>query len=1036
MSERLWLRPVLTGVGTALLTLAGTAPLPGQEAHPLTTPPRYAIDQWTTENGLPQNSVNAMVLGPDGHLWLGTFGGLVKFDGTSFHRVARVDSSGSHVDRVLSLAVGTDSALWIGTEDGLLHLRSDSFRAFTAADGLPRTQITALAVDHTGAVWIGTARDGVARYSDGVFRRYPDLDGMPFGRVVSIMTDATGTVWINGDHRIAMARQGAPAAIRWYTPPVRGTINLVYQGPDGVRWFSRPGGLARVDAGHVQLYSRNLGITDPSLMVGDARNGYWLGTRDDGLLLFQPRGGTALVHRYALPDGRGHFRVRSAFLDGDGNLWIGTNANGLLRVKRNVFTTYGIAQGLSHDVVTALYQDSHGTLWVGTNCGGVNEIDLRRRTVRVLNPRSPGDPHGDPCIFALGEAPSGTVWQGTYGGGVSLLKTDRPDMPRHVRGLRDSVVVALFTDRDGTLWVGTNAGGLAAVRDGRVRATYTKADGLANNSVRTIYQTRDGALWVGTREGLSRFQEGHFVNYGTAQGLGTPLVRSIFQDGQGTVWIGTYGGGLYRFRDGTFIDVTRKDGLADDVVSSILEDDRGYFWMSGNRGIFRVARNDLVAFTDGRTSRVHSVLYGAGDGLRNAETNGGFEPAALKDTSGRLWFPTLEGAAVVHPAELTVDRRPPFVSIENVVVDGVSRAPQQEIVVGPGRPNLEFRYAGVSLSAPSHVTFRYRLLGFDPRWSNVGTRRIAYYPRLQPGHYRFIVSAANRDGVWNRTGASLRLRIVPFFWNAWWFRIAVAAFVLGLVGAVVRRRQLTLQREGQAKEHFARLLIQSQERERTRLAGELHDGLGQDLLIVRNRALLALQADGANARVHEQLQHIRDVATASLESVRELAHNLTPHQLEHLGLSAALQAMIETVAETSSIRLHARIDDIDGLLPTDNEINLYRIVQEGLNNVVRHSGSDTATVRVRRVDRSIRVTIIDRGRGFAMHGDNGKRATDGFGLSGLAERARILGGTIRISSAPGHGTRIELSVPVTPQAPSPHGPPDRLRDSSGKEERT
>ncbi|MEJ2679869.1 MAG: two-component regulator propeller domain-containing protein, partial [Gemmatimonadota bacterium] len=490
-------------------------------SHRRRTPPRYAIDQWTTENGLPQNSVNALALVPDGHLWLGTFGGLVKFDGTAFHRVERLDSSGSHVDRVLALAEGADSALWIGTEDGLLRFKDGVFRAYGAADGFPHAQVTALDVDSTGAVWIGTARDGVARYADGAFRRYPDLDGTPFGRVVSIMTDAGGTVWINGDHRIAMVGRGAPTAIRWYPPPVPAAINVVHRAGDSVRWFSRPGGLARVDGGHVRVYGRGIGITDPSLMIGDPRRGYWLGTRDDGLILFQPDGAQAWVHRYALPDGRLHFRVRSALLDHDGNLWIGTNANGLLRAKRNVFTSYGTAQGLSHDVITAIYQDSRGTLWVGTNCGGVNEIDLRRRTIRVLNPRSPGDPKGDPCIFALGEAPAGTMWQGTYGGGVSLLKTDRPDMPRHVQGLRDSVVVALFTDRDGTMWVGTNAGGLATVRDGRVRATYTTADGLINNSVRTIYQTRDGAVWIGTREGLSRFRDGRFTNYGTADGLST-----------------------------------------------------------------------------------------------------------------------------------------------------------------------------------------------------------------------------------------------------------------------------------------------------------------------------------------------------------------------------------------------------------------------------------------------------------------------------------------------------------------------------------
>lgn len=1004
------MEPTAPFPAVAVLLLSSSVPVLGQDATPLAAPPEYAVQQWTTEDGLPQNSVNAIAQGPDGQLWLGTFGGLVRFDGSRFTLVERTDSGGSHLDRVLSLAIDRDGALWIGTEDALLRREAGAYQVYTTADGLPDDEVTALHVDADGALWIGTARGGVARLEDDRFSTVTEVDGRPVGRVEGIVGDS-GTVWVNAADRFITVKHGTPSAAGWSEVPAAGVIHRVLRDRGGASWFSLHGGLARETGGSVEVFGPHEGVPEPSAMVEDPVEGYWLGTRNDGLFRFRPDGPGPMVRRYALPDGRLQFRVRTALVDFGGNVWIGTNANGLLRVKRKVFTTYSSEHGLSHDVVTALFQSSDGTHWVGTNCGGVNALDLERRSVRVLNPRSPGDPEGDPCIFALAETPSGAVWQGTWGGGVSLLAGDPGAGPTHVTGLPDSVILSLHADWSDTLWVGTNSGGLAAVEQGRVRAVYTTADGLAHNSVRTVFRASGGDLWIGTLAGLSRVRNGRLDTPPAATPLASVHVRAIHQDSAGDLWVGTYGAGLYRLRGDTATAITRHDGLAEDVVSALLEDDRGGFWMSGNRGIQRVARSELVSLTEGDVDHVHAVLYGVADGLRNAETNGGFQPAALKDEAGRLWFPTLEGVAVVDPGRILTAERPPTVTIDEVVVDGEPRSPDALTALGPDRPNLEFRYTGLSLSAPEHVTFRYRLDGFDQAWVEAGSRRVAYYPRLEPGTYRFVVSAANRDGVWSQAEASLPVRVNPPFWSAWWFRLWVAFWLLAIGAEIVRRRQNALRRDREAKEEFSRRLIESQEHERKRLAGELHDGLGQSLLIVRNRALLALQAQGDAGRITDQLRQITDVVADSLRSVRELAHNLTPHELDHLGLSAALRAMTDAVAETTDITLAATIEDINGLLPIDEEINVYRIVQEALSNVVRHSDAATASVTIRRTGSAIQVSIVDDGRGFARD-SRGRGPESSFGLSGMAERARILGGLLEISSEPGKGTRIDLAVPV------------------------
>jgi signal transduction histidine kinase/ligand-binding sensor domain-containing protein len=977
----------------------------------LTDPPAFRLDQWTTDEGLPQNSVNALAQAPEGFLWIGTFGGLARFDGTTFRLIERSDSLGRHIDRILSLAIAPDSALWIGTEeDGLLRYHHGVFELFTRADGLPDNSVLALHVDRTGALWIGTERGGIARRVAGRFERLAAAGGVAIDAVVSFVEAPDGTLRANAGDRVIRMVPGDSLAGTWEDDGRFRPSQLLLVDRAGAPWYRFPEGIAPELAARA---GRRVPVASTSALVEDPGGGYWVGTYNDGLLFFHSADSTGL-RQYPLPNGRQEYRVRAALVDRENNVWFGTNANGLVRVKRNVFATYTMAHGLTNDVATAVLADRAGKIWSASNCWGVSVLDLDRHAIRVHKPRKPGDRTGDPCVFALTEAAPGTMWLGTYGGGLTRIREGREEWLGHQAiGLRDSVVLSLFTDRSGTVWVGTQSGGLAALSPGgRVARTYTTADGLAHDNVRAIYQTRDGALWIGTLEGLSRLQEGRFRNFTSADGLAASHVRAIYEDGEGHLWVGTYGGGLHLLRGGRFVRIGRDHGLADDVVSAILEDERGSFWMSGNRGIFRADRRELLDFAAGRVARVHSVLYGEADGLGDAETNGGFQPAGWKDGRGRLWFPTVGGLAVVVPARVRVQERAPPVSLEEVVVNGVVRPLEDGLTVGPGPANVEFRYTGLSLSNPDRLVFRYRLENYESDWVEAGTRRAAYYPRLPPGRYRFVVLAANRDGVWNETGSSVEVRVRAPFYLSWWFRVPVLFGLAFLAVLLWHRRERAVQRARLAQEDFARRLIESQEHERKRLAGELHDGLGQELLVVRNRALLALKHDGLSPPARQQLTQISEVVAQSLEGVRRLAHHLTPLQLDHLGISTSLRSMLQSVAETSGIALTATIEDIDDLLPVEHQISLYRVVQEGLNNIVRHAGATEATVWVRTHDDSLRVTIQDNGCGFRVRRDGRGQVTGGFGLAGMAERIRILGGALDFLSEPGAGTRVTVSIPL------------------------
>jgi signal transduction histidine kinase/ligand-binding sensor domain-containing protein len=993
----------------AALCLPGL--LGAQGARRLLEPQEFVLDQWTTSDGLPQNSVNAIAQTPDGHLWLGTFGGLVRFDGSSFRLQERTDSGGRHVDRILSLDVAPDSALWIGTEAGVLRFKDGRFEEVELPEEFPDAVVRGLRMDAEGGIWVGTQGGGLARLAGRMTRTWREANGVPVGSIGSILSDAQGTIWVNSGDRFLSFDARGPTRAHLDIPRLGTVVHPLLRDRSGALWLSFSDGVARVAEGGVRTLTERDGVREPAVMVEDPQGGYWFGTLNDGLYHINPTATAANARRYALPNGSTAYRVVTAFVARDGSTWFGTSADGLLRAKRQLFASYAEVDGLSHNVVTAVLEDAAGILWVATNCGGLNEIDRRRGTVRLHKPRMPNDPRGDPCVFSLAESPAGTMWIGTYGGGVTRLRGGVEERLRHSAGLRDSVVLALFADRAGAVWVGMHSGGLAALVDGRVARAYTTADGLAHNSVRTIYQARDGALWVGTVGGLSRLHEGAIRNFGAADGLASEHVRAIHEDAAGELWVGTYGGGLHRLRGERFVAVSLRQGLADDVVSSILEDANGYLWMSGNRGIQRVARSQLLEVTEGRSERVHAVLYGESDGLLNAETNGGFQPAAWRDARGTFWFPTVHGVARVDPARVTAGAFTPRAAVEEVLIDGVAVAPEEVGVLGPRRSNLEFRYAGLSLFDAEHLVYRYRLENFDDDWVAAGTRRAAYYPRLEPGRYRFLVAAAGRDGQWGDPAEIASLLVVGPIHQRWWFRVMALLFLIALSYVILSRRELTARRQRAAQEDFSRQLIDSQERERKRIAGELHDGLGQELLIVRNRALLAMRGAGLQDAAREQLQELTDVVSQSLENLRGLAHNLTPYQLDHLGLTSALQSMVEGIAEASGLPLDAVVDDVDGLFTREGQINLYRIVQEGLNNVVRHAHARSATVRVARMDQAVIVSIVDDGRGFTVRRDDDGRVVAGFGLSGMAERVRILGGRVDLASS-GAGTRLRVEVPV------------------------
>ncbi|HEU4387003.1 MAG TPA: two-component regulator propeller domain-containing protein [Blastocatellia bacterium] len=976
---------------------------PAAESNRSRVARQYIRTAWTVQDGLPQNSVNAILQTRDGYLWLGTFGGLARFDGVKFTVFNSGNTPGMKTNRILSLYEDRAGKLWIGAETGEVMLLDDGrVKTITTDDGLSGGQVWSFLEDHTGAMWMGTSR-GLVRWN-GEVRTFTRGDGLAGDTVWSIHEDRAGNLWLGTDGGLTEFKDG-----RAVTRYAQVWVRAIRPGADGKLWLGTKSGTARFDSAPVDGPQIE-GFLDHQYiraLTRDREGNIWAGAFYGGTVSRWKD-----LHSLIEPDliDLGPYAVAAIFPDNEGNIWFGTIGGGLIRLKQRSVKLFASEEGLPGESVQSIVDDGGDGVWATTDLGLTHLSNGEEPKVTVYTTKD-----GLPVNYldTLHRDPNGTLWFG-HQFGLTALKDGVFTNYSGSTGLSGGEVHSVVTDRQGKLWAGTE-NGLNEFRDGRF-VTYSTEHGLPNNDVRFILPARDGSLWLGTVGGLSHFHDGVFSSFRFEDGLSNNYVRAIVEEADGTLWIGTYGGGLNRLRDGRITHVTVKDGLFDDFISQILEDDNGRYWMLSNRGVFHVAARELNDFADRRASSIACVSYGIADGMKSSEGNGGNQNAGWKGPGGLLWFATINGLVAIDPRQ--GGEVVPPVKIEEVVFDRRPMTIDQSLRVGPGTGSLEIHYTGLSFTRPEQIRFRYRMSGLEEDWVEVGTRRVAYYSHLPPGDYVFMVAAASGEGVWNESAATLRVIVVPPFWRTWWFLAIVLLVVTGIFGMAYKRRIEHLKAAHAAQEAFSKQLLESQERERQRIAAELHDGLGQSLLIIKNRAVIASSANGDPGAAREQLAEITASASQAIDEVRDIAYNLRPFQLNRFGLTKALHAIFTRFPNSSGIRFYAEIDPIDHLFLEEEEISIYRIVQESVNNIVKHSRATQARLTVRRVARQVHLRIEDDGVGFTqLTAASAESRRGGFGLVGMAERVRLLNGSYQMESAPGRGTVITISLSIADGVP-------------------
>jgi signal transduction histidine kinase len=518
--------------------------------------------------------------------------------------------------------------------------------------------------------------------------------------------------------------------------------------------------------------------------------------------------------------------------------------------------------------------------------------------------------------------------------------------------------------------------------------------------------------------GLGRLRQGAVTQFLKRDGLPSEYIQCLHFDTGGALWMGTYGSGLVRFKDGHFAKITTAEGLPNNFICGIEEDDRTNFWISSHYGIFRVSETALADCAGGTTASVNCLAYGRGEGLPSLECSGGLQPASCKLADGRICFPTGKGVVIVNADEIKINRRPPPVVIEDIVAGGRTFAQKPAgrlpLKIPPGLQRFEFHYTALSFVAPEKIQFQYRLEGWEKDWEDAANnKRVAEYNYIPPGSYTFHVRAANSDGVWNEAGASFALIVLPLFWQTWWFHLlavlAALALVVGTVLSITRRRmKLRLERSERQ---------QALERERTRIAKDIHDHLGANLTRISLLSQSAQSELENPAQAVAQLNRIYDTSRELTRAMDEIVWAVNPQHDTLDSLASYLGNFAQDYLVSLNIRCRLDLPLHLPPWPITAEVrhNVFLAFKEALHNVVKHSAATEVTIGLVTTAEGFILTIRDNGKGFEP-AHLAARPGRGNGLKNMRQRLEKNGGHCAIQSAPAAGTAVEFTLAVSLRA--------------------
>ena len=929
----------------------------------------YLSTHFTTDDGLPASVVDNIQQTPDGFLWLILNGtALVRFDGRQFHFFDRTVA--------VALAVGGNGDLWVGTREDLRRIPSDALNhsdlsgAISYRAGLgPGNEIRCLHFGRDGVLWVGT-KQGLFRFDDGRF-----FPAGPQVEIQSIEPAGNGHLFLSTTAGFMELDNSQVVPVRELEARLGTTQDHIFRAMEdrhGDVWYSSDQGVARRSGSTwLKLQPYGPGGHGAFRTYEDAQGNVWV-AKIEGLFRANAAGLELVAPK---------MEVRSLHSDRDGNLWVGTNGDGLYRFKDPAVRMFTTADGLPNDVIMTVLTAHDGSIWTGANCGGVTRFDgAHFRTY------SEKDGLLNSCVWALAEDANHDLWIGTWGGGAYRFHEG------HFSQVLTGDVRSIVAARDGSVWFGTR-NGVARSKDGRIR-TYTTADGLSRDITAKVFEDRKGRILAANWGGIDCFVGDRFEHLSRAP---RTYAVPMGEDRTGGLFVMLEGVPIALRIDGERVDTVPELGLN----RSLVETNSGELWFGSLEGpiIHRLPPGSF-ARPRPRDEPLDDERFGAQDGLK-AEVSAGSPEMALGH-DGRIWIATPRGLAMCDPHRLQNRAGSPLIYMTEVTVGRETRPAPRELRLQPGASHVEVEFAAVEVSSPEKIHMQYRLDGVDAEWLDAGPNPRAVYSNIPSGTHALHVRACNRRGIWDRVGIAYVIVQQPYFYQTAWFLAGMIAIGLVLVGGAYRLRVRQVSRQLNAR-------FDERLRERIRVAQELHDTFLQTVQGSKLVADHALKDREDPARLLRAVEQLADWLARATEEGRAALHSLRAPDLERGDLSDALRRAIDECRAES--RLDATLSvtgDARELHPIVGD-EVLLIAHEAVRNACAHSRAEILKVAL---DHAHDLTLRVSDNGVGMDAAIVEKGKEGhFGLSGMRERAERIGGKLTITSSPVSGTTITVFVP-------------------------
>jgi signal transduction histidine kinase/ligand-binding sensor domain-containing protein len=944
----------------------------------------YVRQDFTVEDGLPDNVVNAITQAGNGLLWVGTESGLASFDGRQFTPIdLRIPGSPAQ-GAVNALVEASNGDLWVGTNAGLVQIPSRVLDQFDPTQliyyrlGAKGTsEVESLYQTREGVLWVGT-NHGLYRDEGGRFAL-----AVPTLYIVRITEALNGNLllitdrgFIEWDGRKVIEHPGLAASLGVHEDQ----IFNVFQDASGTMWYC-------TDAGVIRRGPHSFAKFQPGLIARerayrtyeDPQGSIWVAT---GKGMYR-----AVGDRLEGPSP--NIQARSFYVDKDGELWIGTNGSGLVRLKRRIVRMYTRADGLPNDIAMAVLSSHDGRLWVGGNCG-LSVFDGNR--FKVYREK---DGLANSCIWSLAEDGNHDLWVGTWGGGLFRFRDGHFVQFSRDQGLVSNVVLHIAVAHDDSLWIAT-PDGISHMQNGHIR-NYTTADGLTSNEVFDVYEDDRGRILAATQGGIDQLVDETFIPLLPTPQTDSPLSVRFAEDSSRDIYTLDTPNGISLMESGA-LRTLNEDWKPLDMVESPQHD----LWFSGTDGILRIALSELKRSVEDGDVPFEYTRFDRADGLNTLQCSVG-APGIAITPDHKLWVATVKGVAMIDLAHLPRRSHKPEVFVGAVTIGRSKVLAGQRLILVPGTHHIELHLEAVDLASPEKIRLQYRMDGVDTGWLDADASRTAIYTTIPPGTHAFHVRASSSDGVWDHVGIVYDVTQQPLFYQTTWFLFLAVTVLLCLLSAayLIRVRQIVRQSNIRLEERLA---------ERERIARELHDTLLQGVLSASMQLDVVedqLPADSpAKPLARRVLQMMRQV----IEEGRKALRGLREEDIVSGSLTTAFLLVREEFHTDEETKYSVITTNASRPLNPLIRDEVYRIGREAIVNAFLHAKAASIEVEIEFSNRHLRLLVRDDGCGMNSQILNAGR--DGhWGLPGMRERSERIGADLRLRSRVGSGTEVELVIP-------------------------